>query len=35
MIECQGLAKRYDDQLVVEEIDLLMEQGELLVLIGA
>jgi osmoprotectant transport system ATP-binding protein len=35
MIECQGLAKRYDDQLVVEEIDLQMEQGELLVLIGA
>ncbi len=35
MIECDGLAKRYDDRVVVEEIDLQVERGELLVLIGA
>lgn len=35
MIECEGLAKRYGDQTIVAGLDLAVEEGEILVLIGA
>ena len=35
MIECHGLGKNYANQVVVEDLDLIVEEGELLVLIGA
>jgi osmoprotectant transport system ATP-binding protein len=35
MIECRGLGKRYAEKIVVEGLDLHVERGEILVLIGA
>ena len=34
MIELRGLTKRYDDTVAVEDLDLRVERGELLVLLG-
>jgi osmoprotectant transport system ATP-binding protein len=34
MIECRGLGKRFGEQVVVQGLDLHVEEGELLVLIG-
>lgn len=35
MIECEGLTKQYSTRVIVENLDLRVEEGELLVLIGA
>lgn len=35
MIDCQGLGKRYGEKVVVEGLDLKVDEGELVVLIGA
>jgi len=35
VIECHGLGKSFADQVIVENLDLVVEKGEILVLIGA
>jgi osmoprotectant transport system ATP-binding protein len=35
MIECEGLGKHYGEQVVVADLDLRVDSGEVLVLIGA